>query len=366
MRPSLRITTLVFVLGWLVACATAAPSPTVTSAPAATPWPTPAPTLAQSLRGAAFSHNILVGAAVQPALIQKDPQYAATLAREYSALTPENAMKFGPLRPTRTAFNFDDADFLVNFAQAHGMKVRGHTLIWHKQLPDWLTSGTFTRDELIAIMREHISTVVGRYRGRIYAWDVVNEAIADDGTGNLRDTIWSKGIGPDYIDMAFKLAHEADPDAKLFYNDFDAEGSGPKSDAVYALVKGMKERGVPIDGVGFQSHFKLGQLPDAADVDANMKRLAALGLQVQVTELDIRINLPNTDEDLQDQASQYRGYLQVCLDNSNCTMFVTWGFTDKYSWIPDNYYSQGAALPFDEAYQPKPAYQALMDTLAGK
>jgi endo-1,4-beta-xylanase len=336
-------------------------TPTIT----ATPRPAPVPTLAQSLRGAAFNRNILIGSAVDQDHIRRDPQYASTLGREFSAFTPENALKFGPLEPTRGTFKFDDADFLVNFAEANGMQVRGHTLVWHNELPQWLIGGKFSRDELIAIMHEHISTVVGRYRGRVYAWDVVNEAI-DDQTGQLRETIWSMGIGPDYIDMAFRFAREADPNAKLIYNDYGDEGLGGKSDAIYALVKGMKGRGVPIDGVGLQSHFPLDGLPQAADVDANMKRLGALGLQVQITELDIRMAVPATGANLQRQADEYREYLQKCLANSNCTTFVMWGFTDKYSWIPSRYPGKGAAFIFDEQYQPKPAYRALQDVLEGK
>src|SRR5690606_5078017 len=138
------------------------------------------------------------------------------------------AMKFGPLRPSRNTFNFNAADALIDFAEANDMQVRGHTLLWHNQNPDWLNNGNFSRDEMIEIMREHITTVVGRYRGRIVAWDVVNEAIADN--GQLRNTIWLQTIGPEYIEMAFEFAHEADPQALLFYNDYNAEGSGTKSD----------------------------------------------------------------------------------------------------------------------------------------
>ena len=378
MKRTCRLIPLAILLGLLAACATPvpvslAPPPTVaptliagaTPTITATPQPAPVPTLAQSLRGAAFNRKILIGAAAAPEYIRRDPQYASTLGREFSALTPENTMKFGPLEPTQGTFQFDDADFLVNFAEANGMQVRGHTLVWHNELPQWLLGGNFTREELIAIIREHISTVVGRYRGHVYAWDVVNEAI-DDQTGQLRGTIWSKGIGPDYIDMAFRFAREADPNAKLIYNDYGGDGLGKKSDAIYALVKGMKERGVPIDGVGLQSHFPLDGPPHAADVDANMKRLAALGLQVQITELDIRMAVPATDANLERQADEYRGYLETCLANSNCTMFVMWGFTDKYSWIPDRYPGKGAALIFNEQYQPEPAYSALLDVLEGK
>lgn len=373
MRSFLRIIVIGYALLALSACAAppipAAPptlAPTAlppTATPTAAPTVTPAP--AQPLRAAAQAHNLLIGAAVDVTALRHDSTYAGTLAREFSAVTPENALKFGPLRPAQSTYDFDDADFLVDFAQAHSMQVRGHTLVWHNQLPGWLTGGTYTRDQLIAVLRDHISTVVGRYRGRISTWDVVNEGV-DDTSGGLRDTLWLRGIGPDYIELAFRFAHEADPAARLFYNDYGAEGLGAKSDAVYALVRDLKSRGVPIDGVGLQSHFTRGDLPPLADLDANIKRLGALGLQVQVTELDIRTQLPATDIALRKQAGEYGSYLGVCLANPSCTMFVTWGFTDKYSWIPQFYPGLGAALPFDEAYHPKPAYHALLDALIGR
>lgn len=347
---------------------TSTPSPTLTPSATptitATPKPTVVPTLAQSLRGAAFNRKILIGAAVNVDALKKDSEYAATLAREYNLVVAENAMKWKALRPSQTTFNFGDADYLVSFAQANGMQVRGHNLAWHNSIPDWLSRGNFSRDQLIAILREHITTVVSRYRGKIVAWDVVNEAI-DDQTGNLRETLWSKGIGADYIDMAFRFAREADPNAKLIYNDYNAEGMGKKSDAVYTLVKGMKERGIPIDGVGLQSHFTLNP-PQMQSIDANMKRLGALGLEVEITELDVRIPAPATDANLSKQAQIYREYLQTCFTNENCQMFLTWGFTDKYSWIPSAYPGSGAALIFDEQYQPKLAYRAMMDVLSEK
>ena len=178
----------------------------------------PSPTPTPSLRSLAQARGIAIGAAVGPQYLRDEPAYAETLGREFSMLTPENAMKFGLVHPDRDRYDFTDADYIVDFAEAHGMQVRGHNLVWHFQLPTWLTEGTWTRDELIAILHEHITTVVGHYRGRVAAWDVVNEAVGDD--GSLRDTIWLRGIGPEYVDMAFRWAHEADPDALLFYNDY--------------------------------------------------------------------------------------------------------------------------------------------------
>ncbi len=278
-------------------------------------------------------------------------------------LTPENAMKFGPLRPGQDRYSFSDADSIVDFAETHGMPVRGHTLAWHNQLPTWLTGGTWTRDELTKILQEHITTVVGHYRGRVMAWDVVNEAIGDD--GSLRSTIWSQTIGPEYIEMAFRWAHEADPDALLFYNDYGGEGLGRKSDAIYTLVQDLVQRGVPIHGVGLQMHVSLDQYPDPGDVAANMERLSALGLEVHITEIDVRIKEPVTEEKLEMQAHIYQDMLQVCLSAQGCNAFVLWGFTDRHSWIPHFFSGYSAGLIFDEAYQPKPAYYALEAALVG-
>lgn len=211
------------------------------------------------------------------------------------------------------------------------------------------------------ILKNHIYTVVGRYRGRIYAWDVVNEAIADD--GSLRRTIWLEKIGPEYIELAFRWAHEADPNALLFYNDYNAEGLGPKSDAVYNLVKNLLEKGVPIHGVGLQMHVSVEWPPNTNDIYANIKRLNELGLEVHITEMDVRIREPATDEDLIRQAEIYRNVLKVCLNAKNCKAFVMWGFTDRYSWIPFFFSGYGSALIFDEDYQPKLAYQYLLTTL---
>jgi len=165
-----------------------------------------------TLRAAAQAHGFLVGASTGLKPLGTDPAYAQTLAREYNVLTPENEMKFEPLRPTRSRFAFADADKILDFAAAHGMKLRGHTLVWHDALPRWLVHGNFSSDEVSAILREHIETVIGHYRGRVYAWDVVNEAIDDQ--GGLRQTFWSNMLGSDYIAQAFTLARAADPHVK--------------------------------------------------------------------------------------------------------------------------------------------------------
>ena len=351
MKGSIFVVMILFVLA--VSCAPAQREP-----------PTTIPTSVLPLRSLAQDRDIHIGAAVAARPLGSEALYAETLAREFNMLTPENAMKFGPLHPNRDRYDFSDADAIVDFAEAHGMQVRGHTLVWHNQLPSWLTAGNWARDEMIEILREHIMTVVGRYQGRVAAWDVVNEAVAND--GSLRDTIWLRSIGPEYIDMAFRWAHEADPDALLFYNDYGGEGQGRKSDAIYTLVHGLLQRGVPIHGVGLQMHVSLDRSPEPQDVAANMKRLAALGLKVHITEMDVRIKGPATEEKLAEQARVYRDMLEVCLAAENCRAFVLWGFTDRHSWIPHFFTGYGSGLIFDESYRPKPAYNALIDMLIGQ
>ncbi|GET35554.1 endo-1,4-beta-xylanase [Microseira wollei] len=320
-------------------------------------------TAVTSLRSLAQNRGIVIGAAVAINALRNEPVYREVLAREFSSLTAENAMKFRFLHPKRERYDFTDADTLVTFAEDNNMKVRGHTLVWHIELPQWLTEGKFTRQQLLQILRDHIYTVVGHYRGQVFAWDVVNEGIGDN--NGLRDTIWLREIGPEYIDLAFRWAQEADPKARLFYNDYGGEGLGAKSDAIYNLVRGMVQRGVPIHGVGLQMHVGLNNAPPPADVAANIQRFAALGLDVHITEMDVQIqNATGTQaERFAAQAKIYRDLLGVCLSKRNCQAFVLWGFTDKHSWIPWFTKKPDAALIFDNFYRPKPAYNALKEVL---
>lgn len=316
-----------------------------------------------TLRSLAQARQFFVGSAVNVYALQKEPGYAAELAREFNMVTPETSMKFDATEPQPGVFTFDQGDAIVSFAREHGMQVRGHTLVWYYALPGWLSNGKFSRDQLIAILRDHILTEVAHYRGQVNIWDVVNEAVADDGT--LRDTIWLRGIGPDYLDMAFRWAHQANPQARLFYNDYGDEGLGRKSDAVYALVKGMLQRGVPINGVGMQMHVSIDSYPKKADVLANMRRLEALGLEVQITEMDVKIQNDSRPMQVrfQLQAQVYGDMLSACLSEKRCTAFVMWGFTDRHSWIPAFTGHPDAPLIFDTEYRPKPAYFALAQAL---
>ena len=314
------------------------------------------------LRVAAEKRGFYVGAAVAVPPFRGEPAYQDTLRREFNIIVAENAFKWSAIHPAKDTYNFVDTDALVDFAEASRMQVRGHTLVWHNQLPSWVSSGTFTRDEAIALLHDHIDAVVGRYRGRILAWDVVNEAV-DDATAGLRTaSFWYQKIGPDYISMAFEFAHAADPDAKLYYNDYSAEDMGQKSSVVYSLVRDLKAAGVPIDGVGWQMHVTNGYRISDANRQ-NAERLAALGLDIMITELDVRAVLPTTAQSLATQATSYGDIAAFCLAQPNCRAMLTWGFTDKYSWIPGVFSGMGDALIFDTNYQPKPAYDAIQSAL---
>ncbi|MCX7847990.1 MAG: endo-1,4-beta-xylanase [bacterium] len=314
-----------------------------------------------SLRQLAARAGVDFGAAVNPLLLTSIPPYAAILARECTVLAPENHMKMKHLQPQPGSFNFAPADALVAFAQKNHQRVFGHTLVWHHMPPHWLQTTTWSRAQLLDIMTNHITTVVAHFKGRVYAWDVVNEAIAD--SGGLRSSLWLNVIGPEYIDFAFSCAHQADPHALLFYNDYDAEALNPKSDQVYALVRGLKQRGVPIHGVGLQCHWKYDHYPPLHDVVSNISRLVALGLEVHISELDLRIDLPVTPEKLHRQALAYYDIVTTCLTTPGCNALRLWGITDAHSWVPGHFKGCAAPLPFDEHYQPKPAYFAIRDAL---
>ena len=246
----------------------------------------------QTLRQAAERSGLLVSTAVRAAQLA-EPAYASTLAREFNMLEPEDAMKWWVLRPDARSYDFRQGDELVQFAREHGMKVRGHCLVWGRSNPEWLTQGHFTTRQLSRLLHEHIKRVMGHYAGQVFAWDVVNEAM--DENGNLRDSLWynQPGIGfsaqgTKYIEQVFRWAHKADPGALLFYNEAEGEGMNRKSDAIYAMIKDFKRRGIPIDGVGLQMHIPLLDA-DIPAIAANIARLTALGVQVHITELDVSL-----------------------------------------------------------------------------
>jgi endo-1,4-beta-xylanase len=321
---------------------------------------------ASSLREKADCAGILIGTAVRLGPLS-EAAYAATLAREYNLLEPEDSLKWEVLHPVRDSFDFSDPDRIVSFAKLHGMKIRGHTLVWTHQNPPWLVNGKFSDVELRSILYQHINTVMRHYRGQIFAWDVVNEAI--DETGNLTSSLWYDqpgiglaGQGTAYVEQAFRWAHDADPDALLFYNDGSGDALNRKSDAIYKMLTEFKKRNVPVDGIGLQMHVELdANIPGIA---RNIQRFSDGGLQVHITEADVGIAVDHNRRvlnpaDLERQARVYQAVLTACLNQPRCRVFQSWGFTDKYSWINSRSRGmKGAALFFDAQYHSKPAYAA--------
>ncbi|WP_328930120.1 non-reducing end alpha-L-arabinofuranosidase family hydrolase [Streptomyces sp. NBC_00190] len=277
-----------------------------------------------------------------------DSTYSTILDREFNMVTPENEMKWDATEPSRGSFNFAPADSIVNHASAHGQRMRGHTLVWHSQLPGWVDSIT-DANTLRSVMNNHITTEMTHYKGKIYAWDVVNEAFADGGSGQHRSSVFQNVLGNGFIEEAFRTARNTDPSAKLCYNDYNIENwSDAKTQGVYNMVKDFKSRGVPIDCVGFQSHFGAGGPP--ASFQTTLSNFAALGVDVQITELDIA----------QASASAYTNTVKACLNVARCTGITVWGIRDSDSWRTGE-----NPLLFDNNGNKKPAYNAVLAALGG-
>jgi endo-1,4-beta-xylanase len=321
-----------------------------------TPTPPEPPPTSDTLRAAADAQGRLVGTAVQSELLATQP-YSAVVAREFSYLTAEYEMKWDVVEPSRGADRFGAGDAIVGYALARGMRVKGHTLVWHGSTPSWVNA--LSSAELGAAFERHITTVAEHYRGQVDAWDVVNEAVADDGSG-LRNTVFRQRLGDSYVAEAFRLARRADPQARLFYNDYGGEGLNAKSDRIYELLRDLIAAGVPVDGVGLQMHISAANRPPDASIAANMRRLAALGLTVHISEMDVRVNdVPG--QRLEAQRTTYRDVVRVCVQEPRCEAVTFWGFTDAHSWIRGD-----SPLLFDAQYMPKPAYYGVLDALGGR
>jgi endo-1,4-beta-xylanase len=291
-----------------------------------------------------------------------DTAYTATLTGgEFDMLTPGNAMKWAYTEPTQGTFNFASADTVVSLAQAHNIPVRGHTLVWYSQLASWVNS--LPAAQVQAAMENHITQEVTHFKGKLYAWDVVNEAFNDDGT--FRTNAFYTAMGQDYIADAFKTAHAADPSAKLYINDYNTDGTGAKADAMYTLVKSLKAAGVPIDGVGFQGHLAV-QYGFPTDMQANLQRFADLGLDVAITELDVRMLTPEDATKDATQLTYYTNVVKACMAVTRCVGITIWDYTDKYSWVPSTFAGQDFPLPWDKDLAKKPAlYNAILTALGG-
>ena len=332
-----------------------------------------------ALKAHAEARGLRTGTAVNVGLLQRDPEYRRVLAEQYDIVVAENAMKWGALRPAPQRYRFDEADALVAFAEQHGMAVRGHNLCWHEALPAWFAA-TVTKENAAATLTEHIRTVAGRYKGRIRAWDVVNEAVlpGDGRPDGLRDSPWLRLLGPEYLALAFRTAREADPHALLTYNDYDIEydhaHDAAKRAAVLQLLKRLKAEGVPLDAVGVQSHLTAGSPnPLGPGILAFVAEARQMGLKVFITELDVNDDSVAADDPaVRDQAvaKVYGEYVTAMLAEAAVVDVLTWGVSDKNSWLNTSKTHEQKhpgreerALPFDAEYQPKPAYFALRGAL---
>jgi endo-1,4-beta-xylanase len=338
--------------------------------------------------------HVQQGAAVRLDALRRDTRYRDTFLREFDALTPENEMKMQTLQPRRGEFDFRAADELVSFAKKHGKRVRGHALVWGLQMPLWLIDHGLTenlglrlpplsipalpqplgpvvsdlltvatgwkRAELLGIMDHHIETVMRHFGDDVTEWDVVNEPLAPNGA--LADNVWRRFIGADYVEQALRTAHAANPRAKLFINEYGAEGPGAKLDGLLALVRDLRARNVPLDGVGLQTHTHIQGFYDEQTLIETMRQFAALGVEVQITEMDVGTSLLDStlQQRLDRQALAYGDAARACNAVRACTRFTTWGVSDLVSWLG----SGERGLLFDTQFRPKPAYDAVRSAFA--
>jgi endo-1,4-beta-xylanase len=313
-----------------------------------------------------YKDYFLIGVAVAPNSFEG--AQGELIKKHFNSLTPENVMKPGPIHPEENKYFWDDADKIVNFAQANGMKVRGHTLCWHSQTGAWMFKDTegkqATKEVALARLKDHITQVVGRYKGKVYAWDVVNEAVVDNNDPEkvYRESPWYKICGEEYLAKAFQWAHEADPKAVLFYNDYNTENP-VKRDKIYNMLKKMIDAGVPVNGVGLQGHWKTND-PTEQNLRNSIDKFSSLGLKVQITELDVTIytsrndtiNTGFTPEREQKQKDLYKMVFNVFREKKSAISGVTfWNISDTRSWL-DKPNKKCYPLLFDEKLKPKKAY----------
>ena len=340
----------------------------------------------------AFKGSFLIGAALNPGeFTESDARDAAIVKAQFNAISPENVLKWESVHPEPERYNFDLPDKYVAFGEKHHMFIVGHTLVWHQQTPKWVfedaQGNPLDREMLLKRLREHIQTVVGRYKGRVNGWDVVNEALNDDGT--LRQTPWLKIIGEEYLAKAFEFAHEADPKAELNYNDYSLENEAKRHGAI-ELIRKLRAEGVPVTGVGLQGHYKI-DWPPVDQVDATIGAFAKLGVKVMITELDVDVlpaamsyrgadisvnvelraklnpytnGLPDSLQ--QALAKRYADLFGVFLKHRVDLARVTfWGVTDASSWL-NNWPVRGRTnypLLFDRDGRPKPAFDAVIKSV---
>ena len=332
-----------------------------------------------SLRAHAQQHGLIAGAALAVRSLEKDLAMQDLVADQYGILVPENDLKWRALRPTLKDYDFSASDALFAFAAKHKMLVRAHTLVWHNSVPDWLRNHA-PQTDVRQLFVEHIRTVVSRYRGRVHSWDVVNEAIlaADSQPNGMRKSFWYESVGPDYIELAFRTAHDADPQAKMTYNDYgveyDSDEQAERRKHILALVQRLRRDNVPLDAVGIQSHIKAGSPYSIGHGLADyIASIHSMGLEVYLTEMDVNEDdLPFDDVVRRDQAvaATYRKFLDVALASPAVKLVLTWGVSDRRTWLndgPTHHRKQPnrpqRSLPFDVQYRPTPAFFAIRDAI---
>ncbi|AYG02494.1 endo-1,4-beta-xylanase [Gryllotalpicola protaetiae] len=330
----------------------------------------------QSLRALGAAINLPIGSALTPDDITK---WGSISGGQFSVVTGANAMKWQTVEPnTQGTYDWTDADQLVAFARANHQLVRGHTLLWHNQLPTWLTdgvaAGTITKTQLWSLLEKHIFTELGRYKGKIWQWDVANEFFTDaDPSGIDPNNWWVANAGADIIPQAFKWAHQADPNALLFYNDYNItgeDGTNAKSDAVFAWVRQQRDAGVPIHGVGTQAHLDTQYGFDPQRFQSDLERYASIGLKIAITEADVRTFVDGPDTQVPTdslaqfaQPFEYAAMLSAAVSVPQVISFTVWGWTDSDSWVPSTFSGEGYACIYDVNQQPKQAYYSLQKVL---
>jgi endo-1,4-beta-xylanase len=337
-----------------------------------TPAPAPA---APTLRAAGAAKGILAGTAAGRGVLD-DPAMAQLIVDQYNILVCENDMKWAATQPEQGRYDFTRADTVVAFAESHGQRTRGHNLCWHVNNPPWLAAA-LTPQNAASILEDHVRTVAGHYAGRIHSWDVVNEAVlpADGRKDGLRKSIWLQMLGPDYLELTYRAAAAADPQARLTYNDYDIERDNPvherRRKAVLDLLRWFRKKNIPLQAVGIQSHLTASLVPATwKGLNRFFDEVHGLGLEVYVTEMDVEdLELPG-DIPTRDRmvAAMYRGYLGDVLHHPAVKAVLTWGFTDKYSWLTHSRHQRPDALPkrplpFDADLRPKPAFNAMIEAL---
>lgn len=304
------------------------------------------------------------GAAISAGLLKTNSLYSGVVTKEFNSITTENSMKMFFIHPEQNTYNWTDADYLVDYAVKNGKRVHGHTLNWYKNPPAWVTNFQGDTQAWEALLKMHIQTVVSRYKGKVKSWDVVNEAIDDNGA--LRNSIWVQKLGEDYIARCFQYAHEADPDALLFYNDYGHEYGPTKRKAILSLVTGLKNRGIPIHGIGLQMHTRYTR--SDADLTTAIQTAAATGLKVHISELDVAMN-PENNQNLafsaslaQLQSAKYKHIIKTynAIPKNQQFGITTWNVSDADSWVPSFNNRPDWPLPFDKDYKRKAAYDGIL------